>query len=205
MQGYVLHVRRAKNEDLIVTLLTPERLVSGYRFYGARHSILTPGFKIDFELVRATQVFMPQLRHLSHLGFKWLIDREALGAMQQFVALLYTHLRDVEAIDRFYFALLDEAAKRLGRQNPRRVMVETYLRLLAFEGRLHAMEHCYVCGEAIEEELTLIRAFVPAHKACAFAPTFAQAQIAAMAQTHSTIHLDNATVEQLYRLILEGL
>jgi hypothetical protein len=43
MKGFIVSLRRAKNEDLIVTLLEERALRSYYRFYGARHSILQLG------------------------------------------------------------------------------------------------------------------------------------------------------------------
>ncbi len=50
MQGYILDVKPVKDDDLIVTILTPTRVYTTYRFYGARHSNINVGYKIDFEI-----------------------------------------------------------------------------------------------------------------------------------------------------------
>ncbi len=49
MQGYIIHITRVKDEDLIVTILTQNVIKTTYRFYGARHSSVHLGYKIDFE------------------------------------------------------------------------------------------------------------------------------------------------------------
>ena len=49
MQGYIIRLNRARDEDLVVTILTQQNLETLYRFYGARHSTINLGFKIDFE------------------------------------------------------------------------------------------------------------------------------------------------------------
>ena len=50
MQGYILRVQKVRDEDLLVFVLTPNLLVKSYRFFGARHSNIMTGYKIDFEL-----------------------------------------------------------------------------------------------------------------------------------------------------------
>jgi hypothetical protein len=50
MQGYIIDLKVVKDDDLIVTLLCENELITSYRFYGARHSNINIGYKIDFEL-----------------------------------------------------------------------------------------------------------------------------------------------------------
>ena len=50
MQGYIINVNKARDEDVIVTILAQDNLYTLYRFYGARHSQINLGFKIDFEI-----------------------------------------------------------------------------------------------------------------------------------------------------------
>ena len=102
MQGYILHTQKVRDEDLLVYILTPSLLVKSYRFYGARHSNVLQGYKIDFELEGGGN-FLPHLRSVLHLGYRWLLSRERLLVWQQFMRLLYAHLRDVEQIDEVYF------------------------------------------------------------------------------------------------------
>ncbi|NPA50850.1 MAG: recombination protein RecO, partial [Epsilonproteobacteria bacterium] len=40
MQGFILDLRRVREEDLIVTIITKDEIRDYYRFFGARHSIL---------------------------------------------------------------------------------------------------------------------------------------------------------------------
>ncbi|MDY6187521.1 MAG: recombination protein RecO, partial [Campylobacter sp.] len=43
MQGYILQTKPVRDEDLLVWILTPARLVCCYRFYGARHGAISQG------------------------------------------------------------------------------------------------------------------------------------------------------------------
>ena len=51
MQGFILKVTKVRDEDCIVSILTNSEMLETYRFYGARHSNITQGFKIDFEVL----------------------------------------------------------------------------------------------------------------------------------------------------------
>ena len=86
MQGYILRVQKVRDEDLLVFVLTPNLLVKSYRFFGARHSNIMTGYKIDFELEQEAK-FLPKLRSILHLGFKWLLERDKLIIWQQFTFL----------------------------------------------------------------------------------------------------------------------
>lgn len=50
MQGYIIDIKTVKDDDLIVSILTENHVYTTYRFYGARHSNINVGYKIDFEL-----------------------------------------------------------------------------------------------------------------------------------------------------------
>ena len=50
MQGYIIDIKPVKDDDLIVTILAENELLTAYRFYGARHQTINIGYKIDFEL-----------------------------------------------------------------------------------------------------------------------------------------------------------
>ncbi|WP_353663035.1 recombination protein RecO [Hydrogenimonas sp. SS33] len=205
MQGYILHVRKAKNEDTIVHVLTPERLKTLYRFYGARHPIVTTGYKIDFETEQDSFRFMPRLRHVIHLGFPWLMQSDRLQVWQHFIALLYEHLKDVETPGPFYFDLLERYAALWGLQNPKRSAVEAYLELLEYEGRLHTPEACFICGGRLEEQVSLIRAYLCAHPKCVIARKMEEEKITRLFATKKTIHLEDGEVENLWLTLLEGM
>jgi len=49
VRGFIINIRKAKNEDVIVTVLSNSNVNFYWRFFGARHSILQIGNLIDFE------------------------------------------------------------------------------------------------------------------------------------------------------------
>jgi hypothetical protein len=203
MKGFIVSLRRAKNEDLIVTLLEERALRSYYRFYGARHSILQLGYLIDYESEEESR-FMPRLRRVSHLGFPWLYRRNRLMLWQQFVALFEPHLRDTEEIDSFYFDLLLRAARRWDRQNPRRIVCESALELLKHEGRIHPPERCYICEEPIGESVALMQALLPAHPACIYGSSLPRPKIEEFFETGKSTWLDDREIEHLYDIVVKG-
>ena len=184
-------------------VLSESALVRTYRFYGARHSNITQGYKIDFELSQ-NQNFLPRLSGVMHLGYAWLGNREKLLFWQQFMRLLHAHLKDAESLDKFYYELLTDAAARFGRQNPRRIIVESYAKILRFEGRLHDEPYCFLCDEGISENIALCRGFLPAHERCSQRAGFAQDEILEFLRSERTLNLSDEAVEMLYDIALEG-
>ncbi len=203
MQGFILKTTKVRDEDCIVDVLSESALVRAYRFYGARHSNITQGYKIDFELSQ-NQSFLPRLSGVMHLGYAWLGSREKLLFWQQFMRLLHAHLKDAESLDKFYYELLTDAAARFGRQNPRRIIVESYAKILRFEGRLHDEPYCFLCDEEISENIALCRGFLPAHERCSQRAGFAQDEILEFLRSGRTLNLSDGAVEMLYDIALEG-
>lgn len=203
MQGFILKTTKVRDEDCIVDVLSESALVRAYRFYGARHSNITQGYKIDFELSQ-NQSFLPRLSGVMHLGYAWLGNREKLLFWQQFMRLLHAHLKDAESLDKFYYELLTGAAARFGRQNPRRIIVESYAKILRFEGRLHDEPYCFLCDEEISENIALCRGFLPAHERCSQRVGFAQDEILEFLRSGRTLNLSDEAVEMLYDIALEG-
>ena len=203
MQGFILKTTKVRDEDCIVDVLSESALVRAYRFYGARHSNITQGYKIDFELSQ-NQSFLPRLSGVMHLGYAWLGNREKLLFWQQFMRLLHAHLKDAESLDKFYYELLTDAAARFGRQNPRRIIVESYAKILRFEGRLHDEPYCFLCDEEISENIALCRGFLPAHERCSQRAGFAQDEILEFLRNGKTLNLSDEAVEMLYDIALEG-
>ncbi|WP_169942742.1 recombination protein RecO [Campylobacter sp. RM15925] len=203
MQGYIIHTQKAKEEDLIVYILTKDLLIKCYRFYGARHASVMQGFKIDFELNESAN-FLPHLRSVLHLGFNWLVVRERLLIWQQFMRLFYAHLKDVEHIDEIYFNQAEICAQRFLKQNPKRLIIESYVRILEHEGRLHDELACFICDETIEDSLSLTRGFLPSHTHCSGNFSFEAEKIAHLFKDKSTILLSDEEVNELYTIILQG-
>ena len=205
MRGFILNIRKAKNEDIIVTVLSNNSVQSYYRFFGARHSILQIGNFIDFEVQEDNGSFMPKIRKVSHIGFPWLFWRNHLLIWQNFIKLFNTHLKDTTQIESFYFDLLLTIAKKWDKQHPKRLAVEGYLQLLTYEGRLYDNGFCYICEEPLDSKVGLMRAYIPTHPNCIYSNSYDKNQIFRLFDTKSTINIDDNIVDKLYKILLKGL
>lgn len=205
MQGFIIDTRIVKDEDLIVEILTKQKVVRAYRFYGVRHSIINIGYKIDFELELGQKSNFARLKEVMHLGFGWIFDNQKMFHWQKFIKLFHNHFRDVNEIDEFYFELLEECVTKIFKQNEKRVLVETYAKILTREGRLHNDMRCFLCEEMIFGEVAPVRAFLPSHKNCSYSPTIKIEKIENFFETKSTILLDNDEVDLLWKILLQGI
>jgi len=186
-------------------VLTSKDVRTYYRFFGARHSILQLGNLIDFEVEGEDGRFLPRLRSLSHLGFPWLFDKNRLLVWHNFIRLFEPHLKDTEEIESFYYELLLGAAKKWDKQNPKRIVCESYMELLAHEGRVHDEENCYICERPIGAEMSLMQAFIPAHPECLYASALPREKIAVFFKTRNTLHLEDHEVAYLFDIVMKGL
>ncbi len=206
MQGFILNLNKVKDEDLIVTILSRESLDTLYRFYGARHGVVNLGFKIDYEKEASSKSTIYRLKDVVHIGFKWINDYKLLKLWQDFCALFYKHLKDAHELDAFYFELLESASQNWNRQNPKRVAVESYIKLLEYEGRLHTKFDCFLCSAPIlEDEISLIRAFLPTHKECSHNFGIKKEALNELFKKKSTLFLNDDEVDRLWYILLEGL
>jgi hypothetical protein len=205
MKGFVLGLRKAKNEDSIALVLTSKDVRTYYRFFGARHSILQLGNLIDFEVEGEDSSFLPRLRSLSHLGFPWLFDRNRLMIWHNFIKRFEPHLKDAQEIDSFYYDLLLNAAKKWDKQNPKRIVCESYIELLNYEGRLYPEENCFICEQRIEEEISLMQAFKPAHPSCIYSSALPTKKILDFFQSKKTVFLEDYEVDYLFEVVMKGL
>jgi len=204
IKGFILQVRKAKNEDSIALVLTEHHVRTYYRFFGARHSILQLGNLVDFEVEGEDGRFLPRLRSLSHIGFPWIFDRNRLLIWHNFIQKFEPHLKDADEIDPFYFDLLLNAAKKWDKQHPKRIVCESYIRLLDFEGRLYPEENCYICEHRIEEEIALMQAFKPAHPDCIYTPSLPTKKILDFFESKKTVFLDDYEVDIIYDIVMKG-
>jgi hypothetical protein len=205
MQGYIINMNRAREEDIVVTILTQKSLDTLYRFYGARHGTINLGFKIDFEINTSLKSNIAQLRDVIHIGFPWITDRDRLYHWQQFTSLFYRHLKDSEETGGFYFDLLDYAASRWHLQNPKRVAIESYIKILEYEGRLHKEMRCFFCEKPIKGDVSLIRSYFPSHPQCSHAASVNQDALTELFENQSSFFLDDREVERLWFVMAEGL
>lgn len=206
MQGFIIRLQRVKDEDLILSILTQERLETLYRFYGARHSTINLGYLIDFEIEHSLKSSIGRVYDVVHLGFPWLLDPARTRLWHQFVSLFYPHLRESEETGGFYFELLSECALRWGKQNPKRVAVEAYSKLLRFEGRSPDPSRCFFCEKKIlDPDVSVIRAFQYAHTACAHRTAVHKSAADELLREQDSLFLSDDEVETLWATLLEGL
>nr|WP_321265741.1 recombination protein RecO [uncultured Sulfurimonas sp.] len=206
MQGFIINLNKVKDEDLIVTIVSKDSLYSLYRFYGARHGVINLGFKIDFEIQESAKSTISRLKDVIHIGFRWINDYKLLKLWQDFTALFHKHLIDAQELDDFYFKLLEEASQMWDQQNPKRVAIEAYVKLLENEGRLHKDLECFLCSLPIkDEEISILRAFLPTHKICSCTLGIDKKALVELFQNKSSIFLSDKEVDRLWYVMLEGL
>jgi hypothetical protein len=204
MQGYIIDIKPVKDDDSIVSILTENELLTTYRFYGARHSNINIGYKIDFEL-ETTKSNIPRLKDVIQLGFPWILDNEKMYCWQRFIKLFYPHLKDLEELDPFYFYLLDNLVHVMIKQNALRAICESYVSLLQYEGRLHTDYECLLCEIEIEDSISLVRGFLPVHAKCTFSKIYEIKKIKELFEEKSMINFKDEEVEYLWNILLQGL
>ena len=204
MRGFIINIRKAKNEDVVVTVLSNDSIQSYWRFFGARHSILQVGNLVDFEVKESQHNFMPQMRSLSQISFPWLFSANHLLIWQNFLKLFQPHFQETTQIDSFYYNLLIKTAQRWEKQNPKRLIIEAYMELLEHEGRLYDHGFCHICEEMLDEEVGLMRSYLPAHPHCIYAVPLNKQAVFTLFNTKSTIHIEDDDISTLYNVVLKG-
>lgn len=205
MEGYIVNLNKVKDEDLIVTILTKGSLDTLYRFYGARHGTINMGFKLDYEIEPSSKSTIGRLKDVIHIGFKWINNNELLHLWQSFISLFYSHLKGAEDLGDFYFELLTNASNQWNKQNPKRVAIESYVKLLEHEGRLHKEFDCFLCSQKIEGDVSLIRAFLPTHNRCTHTLEISRSGLKELYKNKSTLFLSDKEVNRLWIVLQEGL
>jgi len=206
MQGFIIQINRVKEEDLIVNIVSQNGLETLYRFYGARHGSINIGFLIDFETQKSQKSTIARLKDVVHIGFGWIHDYKRLHLWQDFIKLFYPHLKDTDEFESFYFELLYEASQKWGKQNPKRVAVEAYVKLLEHEGRLHENMECFLCNNPIQEnKISLVRAFLPTHYGCSHTLPIEKKALLELYKTNSSLFLSDKEIERLWIILCEGL
>lgn len=149
---------------------------------------------------------MDKLRNILHMGNDWLFDHKKLYIWHAFIKLLNSHLREVEEVDDTYFNILESAEKKFSLQNPKRVLIEEYIKILESEGRLHSDFRCLTCEKVIEEPLSFARSFFPAHKKCIYENrSFEKNKIAELFNNKTTVMLNDDECDELWNIVLKGI
>ncbi len=185
-------------------VLSDKEIRTYYRFFGARHSILQLGNLVDFEVEGEGSSFLPRLRSLSHMGFPWLYDKNKLLIWQNFIKKFEPHLRDASELEPFYYDLLLNAAKKWDKQNTKRLVCESYIELLDYEGRLHTEEDCFICEQRIEDDISLMQAFKPAHPMCIYSPALPTKKVLDFFASKKTVFFEDYEVDYLFDVAMKG-
>ena len=205
MQGYIIDFKPVRDDDLIVTILTKDQVLTTYRFYGARHSHINVGYKIDFETESNLKSNIPRLKDVLHLNFPWILDHQKMYHWQRFVKLFYDHLKDVDEVEDFYFELLSQLIHRIDKQNVIRALLEGYIKILEYEGRLHTEFECLLCEQEVNDQVSLIRGFLPTHPKCCMGRGFDKKKIQTLFDDTSTIDLTDEDCEYIWHILLLGI
>jgi len=204
MRGFVLSTIKVRDEDLIVRILTKEEVLTLYRFYGARHSYINVGYLIDFVVEETPKTTIKRLRNVTQLPFSFLFDIEKMFNFKNFVLLLNRHLSDVTKIDEFYYNLLVEITKLMQERDSKRLLIESYVKLLEKEGRLHKEFECFLCERKIEDSIALARAFLPAHERCILAQGFEKEKLKLLFNEKKTLLFSDEEIERLWKIMNLG-
>ena len=205
MEGYIINLNKVKEEDLIVTILAKNSLDTLYRFYGARHGTINIGFKIDYEIEPSAKSTIGRLKDVIHIGYKWINDYKLLRLWQDFTTLFYKHLKDAEDVGTFYFDILEETSTNWAKQNPKRVAIEAYVKILEQEGRLHKENNCFLCSSPIDDDISLIRAFLPTHHRCTRTMPINKDALKELYENKSSLFLNDKEIDRLWNVLMEGL
>ena len=204
MRGFVLGVSRVKDEDLIVRILTKNEVLTLYRFYGTRHSYINVGYHIDFVVEESVKVTINRLRNVTQLPFSFLFDIEKMLDFKSFIRLLNNHLSDVTKIDDFYYNLLIEITQNMKNRDSKRLLIESYVKLLEKEGRLHKEFECFLCERKIVKKIALARAFLPAHEKCIYEEGFSKEKIIELFENKKSILFDDNEISRLWNIMNLG-
>ncbi len=207
MQGFVLNVKKIRDEDLLVYVLTEKKLKTLYRFYGARHSQINLGYKIDFSAEPIQNRTLLRLRDVTHLGYGWLKERHRLSVWQTFCALMFEHLKEVTEHGGEPYKILADAAEKIEYSNPKRVIAESYIKLIGNEGRLHRHDICFFCEKPFYEgeKIALARGFLPGHEQCVFTEGFDGAKLADFFDSKISASFNDKEIDAMFSIICHGL
>ncbi len=91
------------------------------------------------------------------------------------------------------------------KQNAKRAICKSYLKLLKHEGRLHTDFHCFLCENEIIKDVSLVRSFMPAHSSCTYSKAFDIKKVEELFLDKSLISFEDDEVDYLWNVLLQGL
>lgn len=139
-----------------------------------------------------------------HIGYDWLASSSKLLIWQQLCQIIYSKLKDTHEIDIFYFKILENAAKKWGSMNSKRMAIEFLVSVLDFEGRLDKSNRCFYCQKNLSEKVALAKGYAKVHEDCIGASGFKHEHIAHLYESKSTIFLNDSEIDRIWALSLQG-
>jgi hypothetical protein len=116
------------------------------------------------------------------------------------------HFEDVEDIDIFYFNMLKDLIDDLKYQNTKRAIIESYVNLLEYEGRLNCDLNCFICYQPIKNNLNISRSFILSHQKCLNSyELFDIKKIKILFEDKSTFMLNDNEIHFLWNILLLGI
>ena len=204
MRGFILNTVKVRDEDLIVRILSKDEVLTLYRFYGARHSYINVGYLIDFNIEESSKTTIKRLRNVIQIPFPFLFDLEKMLNYKIFINLLNFHLSDVTKIDKFYYNLLLKITNSMQERNSKRLLIESYIKLLEKEGRLHKDFVCFLCEKKIYKKVALARSFLPAHEKCIYDRGFSEEKLIELFDNKKTLLFDDLEIKKLWKIMNLG-
>jgi len=201
LQGYVLDIKGSREEDLIVNVLTSDSLRVLYRFYGARHSSINIGYKIDFEQ-EDSDSYLPRMRNISHINFLWIEQRDTFFAWQKFSKYMFFHLRQTTNLPHFYFDMLENINSSLENQNYKRAIIESFISMQKFEGSIGDKMVCATCGEEISSLFVIDKQLIPYHSACSIGfMEFDSKEMSSLFERENSFSVSDENIDRLYNFL----
>jgi recombinational DNA repair protein (RecF pathway) len=201
LTGYILDIRKSREEDLIVSVLTINSLKVLYRFYGARHSAILMGHKIDFE-EDENGSFLPRMRDVMHINFNWIYNSDKLFAWQKFIKFLHYHLKDVSNIPSFYFDLLESINQSINHQCHKRAIIEHFISMRKFEGLMSDEFVCANCHKQIEDILVISKELTPYHNDCSAGfVSFNASEVKSLFEVGNSFSISDNDINKIYNFI----
>ena len=205
MKGFILNTTKARDEDLIVRVLTKDEVLTLYRFYGARHSYINIGYLIDFYVEESYKSTIKRLRNVIQIPFDFLFDLQKTLYFKEYIRLLNFHFMDVSQVDDFYYNSLINLCKTLSERDTKRAIIEHYVKLLQKEGRLHKDLVCFLCERKVDREIALARSFLPAHPNCIIDKGFEEEKIKLLFNEKKSLLFSNEEINKLWKVLELGI
>jgi hypothetical protein len=162
------------------------------------------GYHIDFVVEESPKTTIKRLRNVVQLPFSFMFDLQKMLDFKVFTALLNRHLTDVSKIDPFYYNLMLEITEKMNERESKRLLIESYVKLLEKEGRLHKEKICFLCEGEIEGKTALARAFLPAHEKCVMSGGFEREKIELLFNEKKSLLFDDEEIQKLWKIINLG-